>query len=219
MRADADRLLVTRYLGGDESAFADIANFYRAKIFSLVLNFLHDHGDTEEIVQDTFLRAHRNLARFRGDSSLATWLYRIATNLARNRYWYFHRRSRHTTVSLNTPISAPDGATIADLISSSTPDPGHENSQKDFTEVLTSCLTKLEGHHREILSQRVIENRSYDEISGSLGLKPGTVKSRIARARECLRRQLIDTCPEFATAGDAAQWFKPYRATSAIGAL
>jgi len=176
-----------------------------------VLNRLHDHGDSEEIVQDTLLRAHRNLASFRGDSSLATWLYRIAINLARNRYWYFYRRLRHTTVSLETPINAAEGATFADLISVHAPDPAHDHCQKDFAGILATCMEKLEDHHREILSQRVIQSRSYDEIGDSLSLKLGTVKSRIARARDCLRARFAEACPEFAADTHMFSCFKPHR--------
>src|SRR5579883_1178027 len=94
-----DTELVRRFVGGDETAFVEIMRRYQAKIFAVAHSLLHNHADAEEITQDTFIRAHRNLPRFRGDSSLATWLHRIAVNLARNRYWYFFRRKRHATLS------------------------------------------------------------------------------------------------------------------------
>jgi lipopolysaccharide/colanic/teichoic acid biosynthesis glycosyltransferase len=94
-QAADDAARVQRFLGGDTDAFAEIMSVHRGPIHTLALSFLKNHADAEEITQDTFIRAHRGLLAFRGDSSLATWLHRIALNLARNRYWYFHRRRRH----------------------------------------------------------------------------------------------------------------------------
>src|SRR5512132_1613034 len=99
-----DAELVRRFNAGDEAAFVEIMTRYREKIFSVALALLRNRADAEEIAQDTFIRAHRGLARFRGDSSLATWLHRIAVNLARNRYWYFFRRRRHATLSLDCAL-------------------------------------------------------------------------------------------------------------------
>jgi RNA polymerase sigma-70 factor (ECF subfamily) len=87
-----DAELVRRFNAGDEPAFVEIMTRYREKIFSVALALLRNRADAEEIAQDTFIRAHRGLARFRGDSSLATWLHRIAVNLARNRLRWWRRR-------------------------------------------------------------------------------------------------------------------------------
>src|SRR5438105_1019557 len=103
--AAIDGELIRRFNSGDEGAFAEIVARYREKILALAERFLRNHADAEEIAQDTFIRAHRGLATFRGDSSLATWLHRIAVNLARNRYWYFYRRRRHMTLSLDCPLN------------------------------------------------------------------------------------------------------------------
>jgi RNA polymerase sigma-70 factor (ECF subfamily) len=84
--AAADRLLVRRFNDGDQSAFTEIVQRHRDRIQNLAIRFLRDPGDAEEVAQDTFVRAFRGLAKFRGESSLATWLHHIATNLARNRY-------------------------------------------------------------------------------------------------------------------------------------
>jgi RNA polymerase sigma-70 factor (ECF subfamily) len=199
-QASRDMLLIRRFAGGDESAFNEIMQHYNSRIFNIVHNLLHNFGDAEEVVQDTFVRAHRNLIHFRGDSSLATWLCRIAVNLAHNRYWYFFRRRRHATLSLDCPVGDEGGATLADLISGDTPDPAHQSAHNDFAEMTATCLSQLEDHHREILTQRLVHDRSYDEIGAVLGIKPGTVKSRIKRARERLRFRLNEACPELAPA-------------------
>src|ERR1041384_2909076 len=95
IEAQHDAVLVHRFKGGDEAAFAEIIRRHQPRMLSIALRRLHNHADAEEIAQATFIRAHRALAAFRGESSLSTWLHRIAVNLALNRYGYFFRRGRH----------------------------------------------------------------------------------------------------------------------------
>ncbi len=203
-----DAELVRRFHAGDESAFVEIMTRYREKIFTVAVSLLRNHADAEEIAQDTFIRAHRGLARFRGDSSLATWLHRIAVNLARNRYWYFFRRRRHATLSLDCALDADSNATFADLIASAAADPAHEAVTSEFATVVAACMEKLEAGHREILTLRNVLHRSYDEIATMLGINVGTVKSRIARARQNLRALLAEACPEFSPEAEPADWFE-----------
>ena len=207
-----DAALVRRFNSGDESAFVEIMTRYRDKIFAIALGLLRNRADAEEITQDTFIRAHRGLARFRGDSSLATWLHRIAVNLARNRYWYFFRRRRHDTLSLDCPLG-DDGtsATLTDLVAAEVPDPSRAAATNEFAALVNACMEKLDARHREILTLRTLLHRSYDEIAETLGLNVGTVKSRIARARENLRELLAEACPEFEPDASPADWFEIVR--------
>lgn len=206
-----DSQLVARFKKGDESAFVEITNRYRGRTYSIALNSLHNHADAEEITQDTFIRAHRALASFRGDSSLATWLNRIAVNLSRNRYWYFFRRRRHATLSLHLPVREHDGGTISDLIAADAPDPAQENAREEFSTMVMTCMEKLDPNQREILNLRAVQNLPYEEIAQALHITTGTVKSRIARTRENLRKLLRDMCPEFATAETGADYFLTQR--------
>jgi len=211
---DAGR--ISRFLAGDESAFQEIMADNHDRLFNIVLNMLHNRGDTEEIVQDTFIRAHRGLSTFRRESSLRTWLYRIAINLARNRYWYFQRRFRHATVSLDRPMEGGQDGTIRefrDLISSGSPDPAHEASRQEFSGLITACLARLDPAHRAILTQRFLKNLSYGQIGASLGIRSGTVKSRLARARQRLRKQIAEVCPELSM----VEWIRPYRESNSGG--
>jgi RNA polymerase sigma-70 factor (ECF subfamily) len=207
-----DTELVHRFNGGDEAAFIEIMTRYREKLFPIVFSLLRNRADAEEIVQDTFIRAHRGLARFRGDSSLATWLHRIAVNLARNRYWYFFRRRRHATMSLDCPLGDDSDATFTELVAADEPDPARTATTDEFAALVESCMEKLDPRHREILTLRNLLHRSYDEIASALGINVGTVKSRIARARENLRTLLAEACPEFAPDASPADWFEPARA-------
>jgi RNA polymerase sigma-70 factor (ECF subfamily) len=199
--------LITRFNRGDESAFVEIMDRYHGKIFGLANNLLRNTADAEEIAQDTFIRAHRGLANFRGDSSLATWLYRIALNLSRNRYWYFFRRCRHSSISLEHPLSEGTDGTFSDLIATDTHSPVQQTVTQEFTELIASCMEKLDARHREILTMRNILNLPYDEIARALGINVGTVKSRIARARENLRKLLAELAPEFGEESKADDFF------------
>ena len=205
--------LVQRFNAGDDTAFVQIMERYRAKIFTVTLGLLRNHADAEEITQDTFIRAHRGLARFRGDSSLATWLYRIAVNLARNRYWYFFRRRRQDSLSLECALSEENSGTFSDLVADVSQDPAQEAATGEFTNLINACMDRLDARHREILTLRNVLNRSYEEIAQALGINVGTVKSRIARARENLRTLLAEACPEFTPDSAPVDWFIPTRST------
>jgi RNA polymerase sigma-70 factor, ECF subfamily len=218
MEAALDAELVRRFNSGDDSAFIEIMERYQRKIFTIVLGLLRNRADAEEITQDTFIRAHRGLGRFRGDSSLATWLHRIAVNLARNRYWYFFRRRRHATLSLDCPLGEDTNATFTELVASEAPDPSREAATGEFSALIASCMEKLDARHREILTLRNSLNHSYDEIAQTLGINVGTVKSRIARARENLRTLLAEMCPEFAPESAPSDWFEPNRASGRLAA-
>jgi RNA polymerase sigma-70 factor (ECF subfamily) len=206
-----DAELVQRFNGGDENAFVEIINRYREKIFSIALRHLRNHADAEEITQDTFIRAHRALAGFRGDSSLATWLHRIAFNLSRNRHKYYFCRRRHATLSLDCAFSEDNQATFADLIATDAPSPAREATSGEFSELVVSCMEKLGSRQREILVRRNGLNQSYGEIAHDLGISIGTVKSRIGRARESLRALLSEAYPDLEPGGSPFDWFDPIR--------
>jgi RNA polymerase sigma-70 factor (ECF subfamily) len=203
----SDSALVVRFVAGDEPAFLEIMERYRGKIFAVTMGLLRNHADAEEITQDTFIRAHRGLAKFRGDSSLSTWLYRIAINLARNRYWHFFRRRRHDAISLDCALSEGNTATFSDLLADVSHDPAQETVTREFSALVDHCMARLETPHREILTLRNVLHRSYDEIAVALEINVGTVKSRIARAREKLRAHLAESFPEFSADTDPADWF------------
>lgn len=202
-----DSTLIQRFNAGDETAFVEMMQRYHGKIFGLAHNLLRNAADAEEIAQDTFIRAHRGLANFRGDSSLATWLYRIALNLSRNRYWYFFRRRRQDSVSLERPLSDDSDATFADFIAAESQNPVQETVTTEFTDLIAACMEKLDARHREILTMRNILNLPYEEIARALRINVGTVKSRIARARENLRKLLAEAAPEFSQAAGPGDFF------------
>jgi RNA polymerase sigma-70 factor (ECF subfamily) len=185
-----DQELVNRFKGGDQSAFNEMVSRYWDRIYGMVNQLLRNSQDAEEVTQDAFIRAHRGLANFRGDSAFSTWLYQIATNLARNRYWYWWRRKRDKSVSFDAPVSADNATTLADLIPAELETPDDITVTQEFITRIGQGMEKLSAKHREILTLRNIKNLTYEEIAAILKISVGTVKSRIARARESLRSKL-----------------------------
>jgi RNA polymerase sigma-70 factor (ECF subfamily) len=185
-----DRLLVDRFRQGDQSAFEQMVSRYWDRIYAMVNQLLRNPEDAEEVTQDAFIRAHRGLVNFRGESAFSTWLYQIATNLARNRYWYWWRRRRDHTISFDQPIGQEGETTLAEVFPSELETPEDATVTQEFVSRVAECMHKLSPKHREILILRNIKNLSYEEIAEILGISVGTVKSRIARARDSLRAKL-----------------------------
>jgi RNA polymerase sigma-70 factor (ECF subfamily) len=185
-----DRILVDRFKNGYQSAFDEMVSRYWDRIYAMVHQLLRNQQDAEEVTQDAFIRAHRGLVNFRGDSAFSTWLYQIATNLARNRYWYWWRRKRDKSVSFDAPVSAENDMTLADIIPAEVESPDDIAVNQEFVNRIGQGMEKISAKHREILVLRNIKNLSYEEIAVILAISVGTVKSRIARARESLRSKL-----------------------------
>ena len=185
-----DKILVDRVKDGDEAAFDEMVSRYWDRIFSRVLQLLKNRQDAEEVTQDAFVRAHRGLANFRGEASFSTWLFQIATNLAHNKYWYWWRRKRDVSISLEQPVVDDRGVALIDVLPDSTEDLFSEVLTREFLERVTECLDYLSEKHREILILRTVKYMTYEEIAQELQINVGTVKSRIARARESLRKKM-----------------------------
>jgi RNA polymerase sigma-70 factor (ECF subfamily) len=185
-----DHALVNRFKNGDQAAFDEMVSRYWDRIYSMVHQLLRNQQDAEEVTQDAFIRAHRGLVNFRGESAFSTWLYQIATNLARNRYWYWWRRKRDKTVSFDAPVSAENDTTLADIIPAEVESPDDITVTSEFVMRISRGMEKLSTKHREILTLRNVKNMTYEEIAKILHISVGTVKSRIARARDSLRSKL-----------------------------
>lgn len=182
-----DAELVRRFNLGDLDVFNEMVARHRRRLVALALNFLKNPADAEEIAQDALVRAYRALGTFRGESSLGTWLRRITVNLAINRYGYEHRRFRHTTDSFDSRVHPESSLTLGDLCVCPAPDPALDSELRELSASVDRCMALLRDDQREILRLRTVLENSYEQIAATLGLRLGTVKSRIARARTCLR--------------------------------
>jgi len=211
LEAAYDAVLVQRFNSGDESAFTEIIKRYYPRIRALANQTLHNQADAEEVAQDTFIRAHRGLAKFRGDASLATWLHCIGLNLARNRYWFFFRRRRQDTMSIDQAVVDGSGVSLTGALSDGSNDPRSDSMTTEFTSLIADCMEQLDASHREILTMRTMLDLSYEEIASNLRINVGTVKSRIARARESLRTLLLRAAPEFSRETSMTDFFETSR--------
>lgn len=203
--AARDRELVRRFRNGDENAFNEIVFHHCDRLMNVALSVLHNTHDAEEMVQSSFIRAYKHLHKFRGDSSLASWLYLITLNLSRNRYLYYLRRKRHKTFSIDVPPNSDTSNTFSDLIAEDAKGPHQECALNELEVLIDSCMKKISCRKREILRFRIDQGMRYTEIGVALGVNIGTVKSRLARARMSLLRKIALECPELAHREDVME--------------
>ena len=211
-----DVVLVKRFNSGDETAFSEIVMRYRMRLTAIAFNLLRNRADAEEIAQDALMRAHRGLATFRGESSLISWLHCITVNLARNRYWYFHRRCRHAACSLDSGFGEDRSGRFSDYFATDESGPDRQTVAAEFSEIVAKCTSQLSVAQREILELRVARGQTYEMMAAALCISVGTVKSRVARARQSLRQLLTQVCPEFRRGDRPETWFDAIRPASGI---
>jgi len=177
--------LVQRCAEGDEAACAELVAEHQRMVIQLAVNLLGDRDEALDLAQEVFLRVFRTIHRFRGHSSLRTWIYRIAVNQARNRHRFWRRRHRADQVSLDQHI-----ATHGEFLSGGESTPDRVLAQKELATRLQQALDGLPFDQRTAIVLREIDGLSYEEIAYSLGVAVGTVKSRLTRARQALRWEL-----------------------------
>jgi RNA polymerase sigma-70 factor (ECF subfamily) len=180
--------LIARCAAGDEVACSDLVEQHQRMVYQLALHLLGDHNEALDVSQEVFLRVFRTLGTFKGQSSLRTWIYRIVVNQAWNRQRWWRRRRQGDQVSLDEHVRArgerafPDAGLAPDRLL----------DQKETADRVWRALEQLPFEQRTAIVLREIDGLSYEEIAFSLGVAGGTVKSRLARAREALRAQLVD---------------------------
>lgn len=176
-----DQDLIERHLYGDERAFTEIYERFGGMVYSLCLRMSGRGAEAEDLTQEIFLRIHRHLARFNGRSSLKTWVYRITLNYCRSKLG----RKRYPEAPLAEEVEE-GGVVLAD----GRRDPLDQALAHDAARRLARALPSVKAKYREAVILRDLEGLSYDEIATVLGTRIGTVRSRISRGREQLRRVL-----------------------------
>lgn len=188
-RSFAEAEFIERLKRGEAAAFEDLVAARSGEIYGLLFRLTENSEEARDLTQETFLRAFQNIGRFRGEADLRTWIYRIAINQARNRWRWWRRRSRDSTVSLDATQGNSDQPFIATLAESSA-NPEQKTLAHEREVALRAALLKLGHAYRETVILRDIEGFTYEEIATTLGINVGTVKSRLARGRQELRRKL-----------------------------
>ena len=187
----SDQVLLERYRAGDETAFDDLVLRHQQRAFNVALQLLRDHEDATEVAQDAFVRIYRSVGSFRGECEFTTWLHQIVVNLARNKHRWWKRRGRQAGVSLDSSVETTDGEVPMQIAGNIEP-PDVQTVKAEFVELVNRRMNELPRKFREVLVLRNVENLSYEQIAEVLKCSVGTVKSRIARARETLRDLMKD---------------------------
>jgi RNA polymerase sigma-70 factor (ECF subfamily) len=187
---DAEEKALLRGLcAGEEAAYELLISRFERPVFNLVSRLSENPADAPDVVQEVFLKVFRNVGSFRGDSSLKTWIYRIAVNEARNhRRWFGRHRKKE--VALET--GAGQSAGCVEWLSDAGRSPLEQTLDHETQAVIEAALSELNPNFRAALVLREIEGLSYEEIAEILEISLGTVKSRILRGREALRERLAD---------------------------
>lgn len=187
----AEEQFLERLRRGEATAFNRLVEERHGDVYALLYRLTEDPEEARDLTQETFLQAFRHLANFRGDADLRTWLYRIAVNQARNRWRWWKRRRRDRTVSLDAPArEGSDAPLSAALEGEPSADPEQQTLSRERASALHAALKSLSRPYREVVVLRDIEGLSYEEVAAALDLNVGTVKSRLSRGRNELRRRL-----------------------------
>jgi len=181
-----DDVLVKAFQEGDMAAFDQLVIRHKESIFNLCYWFLGDYQDANDYAQETFIKVYRSLKRFRGEAAFSTWLYRIAVNTCKNRLKSVEHRYKQKTISLDNPDC--EGVVLEVRDESQKPNGVLEGKQLMLH--IREAINGLPRDQKTVIVLRDIQGLSYEEIIRITGLPLGTVKSKIARARQELRRKL-----------------------------
>lgn len=187
-----DDLLVSKAVGGDESAYRKLVDKYKRALFYHILKMVKDREQVEDLVQESFVKAFDNLNSYSTNYAFSTWLYRIATN---NTIDYL-RKKKLQTLSIDEPVKTRDGDMQMQLRDETAETDRHIiRSQRQ--EIVQNAIDDLPEKYRKVIEMRHMEEKSYQEIADVLDLPLGTVKAHIFRARELLYKELKDSRHKF----------------------
>jgi len=187
---DNAKLLVKRSQKGDTGAFEELVTMYQDRIYGLSYQLTGNHADAEDLAQNTFIKAYKALPKFRNEADFGTWLHRIAVNLSIN-----EKRKKKPDVSLDSPVQTQEGE-MPRMVASNGESPEEAYENKEFRGMVRNALWELSSEHRTVLVLREMQGYSYDEIAGMLDCSLGTIKSRINRARQTLKKEITRLAAE-----------------------
>ena len=176
---------IKQVIKGDQNAFREIVEIYKDKVFQLAFRMLGNRHEAEDIAQEAFIRAYINIESFNINLKFSTWLYRIATNLCIDRI-----RKKKPDYFLDAEVAGTEGLTMYSQIPSKTALPEDDVESLELQDLIQREISKLPEKYRSVIVLKYIEELSLNEISSILEMPLGTVKTRIHRGREALRKQL-----------------------------
>lgn len=181
----SDAPLIAKALAGEQKAYADLMARHRGPLYSLLYNMVHNREETEDLLQEAFMKAFAALHTFNKEFAFSTWLYKIAINTTIDHL----RKKKLQTYSLDKPIQSKEGELkreYADVHATT----DNELLSSEKSSLIAQAITELPDHYREAIILRHTEEKSYEEIAVITGVPLGTVKARIFRAREMLKHKL-----------------------------
>ena len=190
--SDPDADLVRGLKCGSPESFRLLLRRYQNPIYAYVCRLIDDPVEAEDLTQDVFVKVFRKVDGFREDCSFKTWLYRIAANESSNRRRWF---SRHRSREVAEPVDDSTQNSFAERLADPGRSPFDQIQHREHRDILIDALRTLDPRYREAVVLRDIAGFSYNEIAETLGISLGTVKSRILRGREALKRYLMHSAP------------------------
>ncbi len=185
-----DTILVKAFQSGDKKAFDRLVLGHMNRIFNLCYRFLGNREEANDSAQETFIKAYRSLNEFELRSSFSTWIYKIAINTCKNRVKSAEYRNAEKTVSIDENVRSNEGGEHNVEMGNEVLSPANVLDRKETSTRIQSAIDSLPDEQREVVVLRDIEGLSYEEIAEITGNELGTVKSKLARAREKLREKL-----------------------------
>jgi len=186
-----DKELVVAFLDGDRGSFEQLVLRHQDRVFGLCFRLLGSRQAAEEAAQEVFVKVFKNLDRFRGDSRFSTWLYRVTINHTRNVHGHRTRRRERDHLSIDAAASNEEGTSSPLHLSDSSRSAEEELIADERVQQLREELAMLDPLWQEILVLRDVEGLSYEDTAAALSVAPGTVKSRLHRARTELRKRML----------------------------
>jgi len=183
---DQEKELVKRAQDGDVAAFEALIADYQKRIFSIAYRMIPNPDDAADLTQEVIVKIFKNLDKFQGSSKFSTWVYRIATNTCLDE---LKKTRRYTTYSLDKEIETEEGSLMGELPDNS-PTPEQAAERKAVQTAVRIAIGRLGEEHKKVIVLRDLQGLSYEEIAEIIGCSVGTVKSRISRARENLKKIL-----------------------------
>jgi RNA polymerase sigma-70 factor, ECF subfamily len=182
---DEDATLVLATQAGDSAALEQLVTRYDRKLFRIAYGVLRNHDDAQDVVQETFVKAFKNLKQFRADSKFSTWLYRVAVNQC-----LMELRKKHNTSRVDDSIDYSEEGQLPIDLADWRPNPEEQYKQSELRDLLSRCLQELRPALRVVFIMRDIEGQPLEEVAEALDLTLSAVKTRSRRARLYLRERL-----------------------------
>jgi RNA polymerase sigma-70 factor (ECF subfamily) len=182
---EREKILVEKSAAGDINAFETLIQSHQKKVYNIALRMTKNPEDAQELSQDALVRAFTAIKKFRGDSSFATWLYRITMNVCTD---FLRKRNKAVVFSIEQPGYENEQAI---QIADNDPGPDEVSEKNQLKKLVRDAMDQLPPEHRQVLILRDLLDMTYRDIANTLNVNEGTIKSRINRARESLRKVIV----------------------------